>query len=311
MIDLPKVTVVYNICGISGNENIDYYIEAIVSILQQEGVDTSVVISGCWTSHHIKMQLMESFLDTVSYLWVEDILPVNVTFNLACLRDYEKFQEEYGEENEGFVYIDSGCKLPDKYTLAKMVNSFQNGPFAMVAAQTDTDSGFRSWLGVDRFESDHIIPLGRACNLHCQFFSLELFRQFGKRCIPDIFASEATESVFSFLCAAIQKKWVICGNTLVNHSHGMDGPSSGFGHRGWSHTFRGRPISMIVREKRAKLCGFGLEEGKNILVHDPAQYDENGFSINPDLKEFIKDNLFLPKDLLNYDGIRHSYLPQF
>jgi hypothetical protein len=43
------------------------------------------------------------------------------------------------------------------------------------------------------------------------------------------------------------------------------------------------------------------------MRHDSSQYDENYHSTNEDLKEFLKNNLFLKKEELDYEEIEHEF----
>ena len=67
-----------------------------------------------------------------------------------------------------------------------------------------------------------------------------------------------------------------------------------------------------------KNCGFGHEEwvpnqknvpsDKTYLIHDPEQFDKDELSIDNRLKEFIKNNLFLSKNVLDYDNIKYKFI---
>jgi len=43
-------------------------------------------------------------------------------------------------------------------------------------------------------------------------------------------------------------------------------------------------------------------------MHDPSQF-KNNECINEDLKQYIRDNLFLSKSLFDYDNINSTYTP--
>ena len=44
---MKKYLIVYNICGISGKDNTDYYIEAIKTITEQTYKDYNLIVSSC------------------------------------------------------------------------------------------------------------------------------------------------------------------------------------------------------------------------------------------------------------------------
>ena len=89
----------------------------------------------------------------------------------------------------------------------------------------------------------------------------------------------------------------------------MDGRSSGFSPE-QAHIERGTTadhpfvidsiFDRIVTEDGYNL-GFGYEECRSIMVHDSSKYDENGHCKNDELKEWIKNNLFLSKEEFDYE----------
>jgi len=127
---------------------------------------------------------------------------------------------------------------------------------------------------------------------------------------PDIYASFCSESVFSFLCAAIRKKFVLSKDVIVTHLKSMDGPSSGFNPNSW--LMQGKPTydhpflvdSVVELAKKGHEFGFGYEECQGIVMHNPDKYD--GFFCNDErLKDYIRDNQFVGNlGLLNYDNIK-------
>ena len=53
-----------------------------------------------------------------------------------------------------------------------------------------------------------------------------------------------------------------------------------------------------------------VPDDKTFLIHNPDQFDENGFSIDDRLRDFIKTNLFLNKEILDYNKIRHIFIKE-
>ena len=61
--------------------------------------------------------------------------------------------------------------------------------------------------------------------------------------------------------------------------------------------------------KEAKDVGIGYEEIHGILPHDKTKFDSEGMSINAEaLRKYIKYNLYLGSDELNYDAISHDFI---
>ncbi len=310
---MKKLLVVFNTCGINRNENIAYYNYAVNSIIDQDLDSYDVVISSCLASEQTKDNFNSVYGDKVDRIYVDERVPVNVTFNLAVIEAVKR----HGPY-EGYMYIDSGIHLtgqPD--TLRKLYDIYKSGPFGMVAGRTNTDTGADQWFGCTNEElfrnGPVVIPVGRAVNLHIQIFSNRLFEFYGKL-IPDCFASYCTESVFSFVTAAINQKWIIANEPVVYHQCGMDGGSAGFnplvykrsGGDLTNHGFCVPSVHNIM--KGGHEYGMGYEECASVVVHKPEKYDENGYCIDPQLKYYIRDNVFLSKDKFDYDKINFQYL---
>jgi hypothetical protein len=226
---------------------------------------------------------------------------------------------------EGYLYVDSGVTLDDqRNVLSSLYQAFHEGQWGMLAARTDTDTGMDLWFKQDELgawlfdelhpESVFTIPVGKAVNLHLQIFSNELLKFYG-RLMPDIFASFCTESTFSFLPAALGLKWGVYKNLITRHIPMMDGQSAGFSPPKWAaagrslidHPFKVESIIPIMVEGHQ--YGLGYEEIPNGLIHDPAQYDQlTGSCINPKLKDYIKENMFLPRHLLDYYKINSEFI---
>lgn len=279
-------------------------------------------MSSCRNSPEMVGSLRLKYGDRISYNDISDTLPVNVTFNDSC----NKARKEFGDF-QGYCYVDSGIVFQTKDDLKNLWESHVAGPNAMTAARTSTDSGLWLWFGIgasaqdtsrdhEIFDAgDFTIPVGKTVNLHVQIFSHELMEAYGYL-IPDIYAGFCTESVFSFLCAAINKKFVFSKGVMVDHIHGMDQGSSGFsplnwqqgGNKAYEHPFLVGSVVEIA--KQGHKFGFGYEECENIVMHDPDKFDENGFALDDRLKDFIKNNQFVGNmGLFDYDNISANWTP--
>lgn len=295
--DPKDILVIYNICGISKKENHDYYCQSINSILSQKG-NFRLVISGCFVDEKIKKILHERFGSKISYLWIDDKLPLNITFNYAVKKSIEIFGK-----HKTYLYVDSGVTFGnDRNVIEKMYNRIQKG-YAMVAAQVDSDDGYGLW-GIKITNEDYVIPVGKAVNLHCQMFHNDILETYNN-ILPDIFASDTSESVFTFLCSAINKEWIIVNDVKLHHLFNMDGASSGF--RGKHNILfkSNKTIEQICEE--GKEFGFGYEEVSNVCIHDPNKY-ENNKCLDERLLPFLKENLYL-KDF-DYTKIPGSFFPE-
>lgn len=306
---MRKLLVVYNQCGISGRENVPYYRDAIYGLYHQKFDDFRVVVSGCCTGNVTRGQLYGEFRNHISYCYVDDKLPLYVTFNFAVQKAFE-----YLGEFEAVLYVDSGvCVYERPDIFSRMWDAFKSGPYAMVSAMTSNDTGLSWWFKdpnhpiYDAIQNDknYEIPLGSALNLHFQIFSKELIDAYG-RPSPCRFASDTGESVSTFLCAGINRKLLFVPSVKVLHAHSMDGASSGF--RGQILYPPDTTLTMEEIYQNGYELGFGYEECGPGFKHDPACYDENEYPKNPKLREFLKDSLFLKPAEFDYNSIKHSFI---
>lgn len=310
--------VVYNTCGLAGRNNVDFYIQALESILSQRDVEFRLAISSCVNTETDRKRLMDHFGDRVSYNWIDEVIPVNATFNHTV----RKMEAEYSlgvlqwPFFETHIYVDSGIIFQADDQLKKMVDLYESGPYGMISVRTDTDTGFATWFetsdyGQELFANNEplIVPIGRAINLHAQIFHPEMYKRWGN-VIPDIFAGQCTESVFSFMCGAIKTKWAVIADVVVKHVTGLDGASWGFapnvweahGNRRYDHPFRIED-SLVDRMWGGHEFGMGYEELQQIVMHDPSKYDDDGYALDDRLSDWIGDNLFLNEDEFDYDNV--------
>ena len=291
-----KLLVVYNTCGFSGRENVDWYIDCINNLLSQDFEDFKLVISSCGNRMPTIKKLVATFKDKVSYNFINDRITVNQSFNHTV----KKSVEEFGEF-EGYLYVDSGINVRDnKNVLSEAYKLFKSSNYGMVTMQASNDNGFKQWINVDGYVTgkNFEIPIGRACNLHTQIFSNDIFKAFDNKIIPDIFVAYCTESVFSFLAAAAKQKWVIMKDVVLEHLKSLDGATCGFNHTGpkgdnKNNLFADLDIYEICKDPEAWESGFGYEEMQGVFLHDPKKYNEDGEVQDPErLKEFIRTRIF-------------------
>lgn len=309
---MRKILVVYNTCGISGKDNTNYYIKCLDSFLSQNFDDFEVAVSSCLNPPDQQQKLVGVFGDSLHYNFINEKLPVNVTFNdtvRQCVNRLGNF--------EGYLYIDSGCHFGnDLDTLLKMYELYKSGPYGIVSALASNDNGTESVFGFSApIRENFLIPVGKAINGHVQIFSNEIFERFG-RIIPDVFATFCTESVYSFLAACCSQQWVVIKDLVIPHEKSIDGASAGFAHippNGapiWDNTFCSkRSMREIISDVEGIRAGFGYEECNRILMHDPSCFDETGFAKYPEeLTKFMVDNIFVSPPHFSYENIKRVFI---
>ncbi len=319
---MSRLLVIYNTCGISGKENTNNYIHSLNTILNQDFIEYDVVVSDCLSSENVRQKLISNLNSKVYFNFIDSKLPVNITFN-STVQTAITNNGEY----DAYLYIDSGVDFSGDSLVLKKLYDLCSNECSMVVGRVKTDTGFHAWLGWGTDEHDYVghrniiekighfeIPIGRAVNLHVQLFSHDILAAYGNL-VPDIFAGQCTESVFSFLAAAIQTKWLIHKDIELDHRTGLDVPSVGFspvawrssGLPTWDHLI-GVEESILDIIGRGKKYGMGYEELSGIVNHNPSKFDSRGFALDPNLKYYIKTNLFLQPHQLDYDTIVSKWI---
>jgi hypothetical protein len=294
---MNRLAIIFNTCGINEGRNltshVDKYVERINTIFEQDITDSHVFISSCLNSVESLQYVKSKVNGPLTVNLIKEKLPVNVTFNHTAL----KAREIFGEF-EGYLYVDSGVSFVKPTDISVLYDLLAKNEYAMVAARASSDNGYQRWFGNNLNSSgDFEIPIGKTVNMHCQVFSKDVLDVYGYL-DPDIYAGFCSESVFSFMCSALGKKFVLSKDVTVSHLTGLDGPSAAFfppdweasGNVTYDHPFL--VDSVVDIAKKGYEFGFGYEECQHIVDHDPNKYD--GFFCKDDrLKGFIRDNQFV------------------
>jgi hypothetical protein len=320
-----KLLVVFCTCGIRGIERIELYVKHVTHLLEQRHDDFRVAVSGACNTEPCKRVLKAKFGDKISYNWTHRKLTVNVCFNQTV-----RLMERRFGPFDAHVYVDSGIDVAPYPTMLQDMDQRMQGRHpdpaltrkcAMVAVRADNDQGFE-FVGMSgNHEGDWIVPVGKACNLHCQAFHRSIFDAYGN-VLPDIFVGDTTESTFSFLCAAVNRRWLILGKPEVHHEHSMDGPSSGHQRGGWNDPsklllFPDRCPHMEYVCAAGKPFGLGYEEchiprGNERqwwLIHDPSKFDKDGNALDERLLPFLRNNLYLQEHVFSYSAMESIFVP--
>jgi hypothetical protein len=310
---MKKILVVYNCCGIARN-NISMWSSHLSSILNQNYENFDVCVSGCRISEEAKTyftNLKNEYKNKIHLSFIDEVLPVNITFNKACIMSSEF------ENYDAFMYVASDVSFGgDNNVISKLTDLHFSSNYGITSAVVSFDSGIEAWLGSQIFHdylnnSHYEVPIGKTLNLHCMLFDRKIFDSYNKKILPDIFRTYCTESVFSFITASLGLKFIIHNKSVfLSHLVSQDGASSGFnGYRGWEDMFN-PSISAQERlmNEEAKSVGFGYEEYINVFVHDENKYNEKNEHKNPEeLYTFNKKAIFLSENEFNYDKININF----
>jgi len=308
--------VVYNTCGIK-QDHPEWYIKCLNSLLSQEFEDYRVVLSSCLNSMDCFREIYNTFGNQISYCYHAEPHTVNITFNKTvqeCVKQLGEF--------ESYLYVDSGCTFGEqKNVLAEAYENLKTNSYGMLSLQTNTDTGFDQ-IGFDHEpeevqikDENFIIPVGKACNAHVILHDNEFLKNFNNKIWPDVFAAYCTESTFTFLCAAIEKRWAILKDIEIEHHKSIDGASCSVPHwslahnNPWNNLLHGRDAAEFIRDPEAHTAGLGYEECNNIMNHDLNAYNESGYPKDPDkLINNINKYFFLNSEELDYDRIKCKFI---
>lgn len=314
---MKKILVVFNICGIN-QCHVDIWVRNILNIINQDYPNFDLAISGCsipkGQQHNIANKLSSIKTKKIIYNYIEEILPVNVTFNHTCWVATQK-----DPTYEGYLYVASDINFgTNQKVISHLVKTHFSSNSGITSAVVDNDSGLDRWFDksfIEKLQNSNVeVPIGKTLNLHTFLFDKKLYNKFNKKIIPDIFASYCTESTFSFLCASIDKKFVIHNTKeiLLKHMEQLDGRSAGFGpeeKRGWEHLFKSKKsVQDRLMTEEAFEVGFGYEELQNIFPHNKKMYVDNQHVCPEKLLDFLRTALFLSKDEFNYKNIKYENL---
>lgn len=296
---MNRLLLVFNCCGLRGLERIDRYLAHLRAWLDQDLDGVKICVKGTLSTPGCKRVLTRKLGNKVSWLWIEDLVPVNVGFNRAV----DLMVIEHGPF-EGYVYTASDVDATGHDDI--LWHMYNRKEAALVYPRIDNDPGYEFADTPVPFDRDHVVPVGKGCNLHCGLFSEEWRQAYG-RVLPDVFCGDTTESVFSFMCAALHRRWLVLHEPELHHLVTMDGASAGF--RGKSLTFGIAQDEFWKRLQEGRKLGMGYEECQRVMVHDPRAYDSDGNAKDDKLLPWIRNNLFLKPHEFDYSGLHEEFVP--
>lgn len=291
------------------------YISSLNSIVGQDFDGFKVVVSAYHNSSECLQKLKLTFddkIEIVQYQHNKELpLHVNVTFNKTvqeCVKKFGNF--------EYYLYVDSGCHFYDsgreKHGNKVLQEAYstlkQNQNYAMASYRVDRDFKPHAIPVPDTPGQDFVMPPGTAVNGHLNFFHNDMYEAFNKKLWPDVFKADCSESVFTYLCGAVNKRWIILKDIVLQHKPDVDGASNSYprlrGAAHWNNLMFDRDIQDMIQSTEAIEAGMGYEELWKIMPHNVECYDEDGNAKYPKkLKKVVNEFLFLNDTELDYDDI--------
>ncbi len=222
--------------------------------------------------------------------------PVYPTFNAAI-----KFKNS-SKHYDYYIYNSEDCVMSKSDDLVNILKEFDNPRAAMVFPIADFDNTnfyfhFDGYLDTPGQK----IPIGESLNMHFAVFSRYYMEKYDFKFV-DVLTAFADESLLTFFCAAIDRDWLACRRVVVNHQKVV---SKMKGYSGY-HTYANfKSFDQLF--KPGYDVGLGFECCQGWFPFNPDCYDNDGRCKKPQaLYDYIKENLFLSKELVDYDELVDS-----
>ena len=236
--------------------------------------------------------------------------PVYVTFNL-CIKHFNKTGEY-----DYYIYCSEDCVMSSASDLVTIIRDSKYHPntgHVSVLVDNDNTNSYHHYNAYDPNGHPMIVALTESINMHFSVWTNFFMKKYDFKYV-DIINAYATESIYTFLNAAIGTKWVHCRKVRLQHQrcHKQKG------YLGYD-TFRNfRDLESIFGPGVPLGLGFECwmdmipEERKKAKPWDPLRFchmpnrkaysKETGECKQPEkLYQYIKENLFVPKSVFDYD----------
>ena len=298
---MKDILFVYNLCGLK-HDNTDKWIEIINKWLSHRD-DFDFCISACNVTPECKHKFLTHFKDKdIKINFVEDKLPVNITFNLSC------------KLNPGYKYylycssdVEPNAHLNIFPKLLKFHKENNNGITGVHVLHDSFHQNHNYIRDIVR-KTNYTFKPGESFNCHFALYDGEFIKYYNSF-MPDVFESFATESVFYYVCAAINKNLGMLSGleiTLFHPHHDMDGSSSFTKNRGYQFLFLIGDAKERLITDEARQAGFGYEEVNHIMPHKKELYENNKCKNPTKLLGFVKKAVYLQPNEFNYMDINYD-----
>jgi len=209
----------------------------------------------------------------------------------------------------GYSSDDVWFNVSDIHGLERVVKEFDDPSLGIVSVQTNIDNAERSYKNLNSTSGTSVkLKLWEIINLHFMLFSKEFMETYDYRYVDTVIWGN--ESLLPFMCAAIDKDWLLSRKSMVNN-----------GKRKKRKKPKGSVMGFHVVPEHAKSLKEMLSPGHSVglgfncfnriakltkqqikglpgeffwMDYDESLYDEhNRCKIKDQLLSFIKNNIFL------------------
>lgn len=229
-------------------------------------------------------------------------VPVYISFNL-CIKHFNTLNKY-----DYFIYSSEDCVMTLENDLTNILSDFKYSPnVGQVTGLVNLDNTifYKHYDAHKKNAQPFKIQLSESINMHFSVWSYEFMSKYDFKYV-DVLTAYATESLYTFLHAAVGTEWVHCRKVLLSHQRSKK-PK---GYLGYEVFKQYRSIESIFKPGMDVGLGFECwmaslrsEKRKHWYPIKKGVYSKRGVCKKPDrLHEYIKNNLFIPKDVFDYDS---------
>ena len=338
-IEKKDLLIIFNIFGVQSDQDnqVNNYIKSLEQLFwlieSSNNANIRVVVGANLVTNYCIERLKSAFVDKITIFKFNSRYTCQMVTNKAVLASMNYFKEEY----ESFFYLSSGLTFPKKNDLFDIIIAkMKTKKFGILQIQVNDDHGYHfigkgefGWVDID-FTQDYNIPPGNHANFHAAVIHKDMQEFYGLS-VTDIHGKCGMESVLSYCCAALRKKYTLLGNYCLIHDRASDAitaanpknlppsefvfeDSNGFNFIPCRTQMFNRDKTAIARDDEALSCGIGYYPGPLsnnepdwngvILKHNPDKFDDYYYSLDDNMKFIAKKYFYSSKAELDYDQIK-------
>ncbi len=305
-----------------GDEHSDIWKMAIDAYVAQRKSDLQVdIVVADNTSTREQREHLHHFQQITPNLFViytNQRYPMNVCINHAWMLMKEHNYDYYGYACSDIIFTN-----PD--SISTLVKEMQELPdCAIISAQVDCDmcDVFRHINVFDPNMPATPLKISQGVNGHFYLCDKEFLKAYDWKRV-DVLWGHRAESFVSYQCAAVRRREYLSHKVILHH-YRKGNENTGVERDGFEvydkpYETWGTKEDFLNKMTEGTKVGLGFEELYDTALHpvaetrlhDPSIYGVDGFPKDEEarikLYNFIKDNLFLKPEHLNYYNIQYEF----
>tara|TARA_R110000851_G_scaffold333049_2_gene510890 strand:+ start:1153 stop:2151 length:999 start_codon:yes stop_codon:yes gene_type:complete len=327
-----RILVVYNTCGLSIEPDERHWIKEIEMLLAQSMPGVHIVHSDCGTSAEKRSVVKDYFGTKISYYHTPEGLPVQQTCNHA-IKNVIKQKGRF----EFYCYLGAGINmwhehhLAYAYKLMKEEGDIGKCDFHVIRhpsieqrmEEMHPPRDFYMFIQSNPKEKCFTLKPGQRVNNHCAMFSDKFCKAFNDRILPDCFAGNGAEGVYTFLTSCVDTRHIVMSYKYcpsVHHFPDLDGANQFLLEKGEERTYfydwvYNNSVNLDELNRKGSKWGFTTDTPENeycSLQVPREEFNKHGLPKTKQqqekLYELISKNIFISNKYLDYDKIQHEFI---